>query len=339
MEPRHVLARALSAPERAGCDCACCGPSPFAAAGPRRSVLGANFTDFDALADRHAPDICAGCARLMAGRPGDDPPPLRTMSFSCEVAAPRIFPCDRAWWWALLSAPALLAPTILSWATSRKRHHWLYAGVSTPERYVIGSDHGAIDWTPDSGALCRALTALLAAGARRAEILSGHYQPPTLARIRDVVATHDPTIAATRGQLILDLALWCAPKVERAVEEGATSMINPTDQAAAELLAHVAFGSSVRVNDGKMFWASNGFFVRRVRRYAHMPLGRFVSRLMSECAVGADFGSRAAQHLAALDEGREQEISTAIRERTDLVVALAFDHCKRLKQPQKEMFS
>lgn len=320
-----------------GCACACCGPSPFRSAGQRRSVLGANFTDFDALADRTATDICAGCARLMAGRPGDDPPPLRTLSFSCSIESPAIISRDRAWWWSVLcDAREIRTPHVLSWATSRKRHHWLHAGISIGDVWRIGSDHDTIDWAPDGGKFARALTALLVARARRAEIMSGHYQPPTLARIRDIVAEQDPAIAAYRGQLILDLALWCAPKVVRAEKEGALTMIDPIDAEAAELLAHVAFGSSARVNNGKMFWASNGLFVRRVRRYAHMPLGRFVSRLMSECAVGADFGSRAAQYLAALDAAREQEISAAIRERTDLIVALAFDACKRLKSPQKE---
>ena len=117
---KTMLARALGIQSGAGCRCAVCGDSPFAAAGPRAVVLGGNFTAVGDLADRDAPHVCAGCARLLAGRPGDDPPPLRTTSFICIAGALR--PVRVADLWQVLTAPPA-GQFVTSWAVSRKTHH------------------------------------------------------------------------------------------------------------------------------------------------------------------------------------------------------------------------
>jgi len=312
--------------------CAVCGESPFGA-GERgaRGCFGSNFTDYDALADPSQEIVCAGCERLLAGRPGDSPPPLRTRSVL--VSGGELEDLDRAGWWKLLIGDrGLPGVAVLSWATSRKRHHWLHAGLSTPERWEVGTDHGTASWDYDPG-LAVTVTGLLILGCRKAEILGGHY--PAY-RLTEAVLALDAQLSPLRGHLILDLVVWAAP-IEDLPEppEKEQPMIHDDDARAAELVAEIAWRATQRVKDGINFWSANGFLVRRLRRFAHQDLRTLVSRLMQECGVGAEAGSFVASHFRALSAEDEASILTAIRERTDLVAALAFDRVQGIRQERK----
>lgn len=335
MRGPHRLAAGLGVPlGRDGCMCAVCGPSPFDP-GERaaKSCFGANFADWAALADPTCPTVCLGCERLLSGRPGSDPPPVRQHSLIYDGRQTHLV--DRDAWWPLISgAEPVPQGAVLSWATSRKRHHWLHAGVSGPTRWEVGTDHGTAHWTVSSE-LPAAVLELLAAGARKGEILSGHYRPhestPRWLELDRWVAPH-------RGALILDLIVWAAPGGDEArtmprpvapVREEPEEMIPAADTMAADLVARVARGSQVRVRDGLRFWAANGFLVRRIRRYSHAGLSTLVSRLMAECAVGADSAQEVLRLLAELQPEQEREVAEAIRARTDLIVALAYESLRR----------
>lgn len=77
----HLIARARGVLDGDGSRCAVCGDSPFGEGKRTRDVLGPNFTDYESVDDSRAESACAGCVSLLGGRPGDDPPPLRTTSF------------------------------------------------------------------------------------------------------------------------------------------------------------------------------------------------------------------------------------------------------------------
>lgn len=336
MNPRHLLARALGVEEAPpGSTCAVCGPSPFPP-GPRgaKGCFGANFTDYDALALPSESTVCAGCERLLSGRPGDDPPPLRTRSVLAFGSG--VQDIDRAGWWALLQHPdSLPGPCVLSWATSRKRHHWLHAGISTHSRWEVGTDHGTASWEPDP-ALAETLLQLLSLGARKAEVLAGHYPAH---KLTPALRALDARLAPLRGSLILDLAVWAAPAKDDlpdpSTTTGDTDVLDPTDEMAADLVAELAWSSTMRVEDGIRFWAANGFLVRRLRRFAHRDLATLVSRLMSECGIGAEGGQRVARRVEALTEEQERDILAAIRQRPDLIAALAFDRVKTIRSERK----
>ena len=68
-----------------GSDCAVCGQaSPFASAGSCKPFL--KMVEVDDMPGAHpGKSICAGCVRCSSGRPGDDPPPLRTISFRVDL--------------------------------------------------------------------------------------------------------------------------------------------------------------------------------------------------------------------------------------------------------------
>lgn len=332
LNPRHLLARGLGVPPGAGSRCAVCGDSPFDP-GPRgaRGCFGSTFTDWDALTLPTESAVCLGCERLLSGRPGDDPPPVRTRSVLFDGEQTVIL--SREAWWDLLRTPNQLLPgVVLSWATSGKRHHWLHAGISGSTRWEVGTDHGTARWDPDPR-LAPTIAALLALGARKGEILSGHYPAP---RITPALLDLDTGIAPLRGSLILDLAIWAAP-IEDRDESPAPEplMIDPVDAAAADLVADIAWAADVRVNDGLRFWAANGFLVRRLRRFSHADLPTLVSRLMSECGVGAEGARRVVATLQAADANHERALLDAIRSRPDLITALAFDRVQRIRDDRR----
>lgn len=331
--PRHTLALALGVRPGQGCGCAVCGPSPFDSAGPRHRAIGTNFTDFAALVDPAADDVCQGCARLMAGRPGDDPPPLRTRSVLVPVDTLELTLLDRAAWWSLLAGeldiPA--AGAVLSWATSQKRHHWLHAGISTPERWRAGSDDGTIDWRPD-GELAAAIAGVRRIGASKASILTGFY-PVRLDP--SSVAAAEAVLAPLRGQLILDLAVWAAPMVEsiEAADEWEDDLIDPMDSRAAVLIAELVWGSSRRAERGKEFWS--GYLLRRLRRFARLPLADLVSRLAGECSVSVGSAAAAAGILSSMSAEEITAVERSIRERTDLIHALAFERVQGIRAERR----
>lgn len=321
---RHLLALSLGVVPGVGSRCAICELSEFDTAGPWRRVLGANFVDFDEFADDGAPDICLGCARLMAGRPGDDPPPLRTVSVMVGTDAD-LTVLDQRDWWALVTGDTLVPDggVVLSWATSRKRHHWLRAGISTPECWVVGSDAGPIEWRPDA-AVAAAVVSMRQIGATKGAILSGHYPPRLVAEHLDTVQCAESTIAPLRGHAILDLIVWAAPTIERSdwSPKEETQMIDKNDARAAELVGRLVWGSEMRANDGKVFWG--GYLLRRLRRFARLPLATCVSRLAGECRVSAQAAGEVVGMLDAMTTDEQSAVESSLRERTDLIHALAF---------------
>lgn len=335
MNPRAALAAALGVvTEKPGCRCRCCGDSPFPPAGYADRMVGANFVDFPALLDAGADLLCAGCQRLMAGRPGDDPPPLRTMSVLVTPDG-TLQQLDMAGWWQLVTIDVEVEPgSVLSWSRSRKRHHWLHAGISAPEMWRVGTDDGPIVWAPDAD-VAAAVMSLREIHASKGAILAGSYSPRLHAQYRDVIQAAESTLAPLRDTLILDLVVWAAPSVEdRRPRPEEASMIDPADEAAAKLIAELVWGSEMRAHEGKVFWG--GYLVRRMRRFARLPLAAYVSRMAGECRVSVTQAASAAGMLERYNEVQADAIERALRQHTDLIHALAFDRVQGIRAKRKQ---
>ena len=162
--PLTIIARSLGVTESdRPIPCAICVESPYAGAGRAGRVLPRSFTNHYDLAAPHIEQVCEGCRALMGGRPGRVPPPLRTRSFSLALESRRMIGLMQSSWWELLSNRPR-SPQIVSWARSRKKHHYLHAGISQNGEWRIGSDDGPIIAEHDS-ALLLAITALRELGA------------------------------------------------------------------------------------------------------------------------------------------------------------------------------
>lgn len=321
-----IIAEALGvAGDGEGSRCSLCGDTPYPSAG-RLSALGEKFSAHAQLADPAADSVCRGCERLLAGRPGSKPPPLRTVSFLVHGGAMREL--RTADFWPILTAPPAGA-FVASWSVSRQVHHWLHARISTHDLLRIGSDHGTIEYRPDrDGALLDAVQSLLysptgtAPLLSRRSILAGDYHPSAmskfgLARLRDL----DRIVAPRRGDPLLPLLVACAPVHSNHQEDNA--MIDPADQQAARLLACIAASSDHRRKDGKAFWS--GFFRHRVERFKDLDLAQFISRMLDECSCSGQDAVAAARMLREMPEETMRAVRAALCNRPALCVALSYD--------------
>lgn len=332
---RTILALSRGVTAGTGCRCKVCGPSLFDAGGK----LADGFTDFPLLADAQAMSVCIGCAALLAGRPGDDPPPLRTTSVRATADRAEYLP--RSGVWGSLMSP-LSEPHVLSWAVGGQRHHWLRAGLSTADRMLVGTDEGTVEYVPARDRwLLDAVHALLASPTGTAPLLSresirtGIYHPAATAKFGNAEwARIEEMVAVARPSPLLDMAVALSPVSGPPPTAKEDEMVSPEDERAAELLAHLAHGSAVRSKDGMMFWG--GFFRHRIERHRRKPLADFVSRMLDE--VGSDPMTIGAKNVTAMVESfSAEETSTtekAIRDRPALLVAIAFERLRAMRDEQ-----
>jgi hypothetical protein len=329
---RHALAAAMGVARGAGCRCFVCGASPYDSAGKWRKVLGAGFSDWDCCVDREAEDVCAGCLRLLSGRPGDDPPPLRTLTVA--VIGGRLVTPAWADVWSLLIAPPDDLQ-VLSWAVSRQKHHVLYAEPCTPAVLRIGSDAGTIDVRPQRDApLCTAVLALRAGDDKgrawfsRDEILSGHYSTTKIAaRSAAAWAEAEAVIAPRRGDPALQIIVAHAP-VTISPTTTESPMIDPTDERAIELLLALCQSSETRTKDGLTFWQA--LLPRRVQRHSGRGIEAFCAYMMADLAVppSSPGGIAVAQYAASITHDDAVAVMRRMRERPSLLIALAYDRHK-----------
>lgn len=325
---RHAIGVAILGPDRAveASRCVLCGVSRFPTAGPRKAVFGAGFSDWTLCDDPNAPDICKGCAAIVSGRPGRQPPPLRMRS--CAVIDGALVLLSFEQMWRLLVEPS--AATVISWATSGQKHHALYAEISTPDRLAIGSDEGCIViHRADLQPVASAVLALRAGDdpkkpwCTRDEILSGRYRPQSIVRAPAVWQRAEAVIAPRRGSLLLALLVAHAP-VEPATSLGSADMPDPVDVQAAQILMLIAKDSAFRATNGKQFWG--GVFERRIRRHLGRPLAEIVSRLATDLQVSAISNALHEAHMqiAALSEPQQMILASRLKARTTLIIGLAY---------------
>lgn len=340
MTALYIIASALGVPA-GSFDCAVCGSSPF---GPGER-LGQNFTDFHLLRDPSSRATCAGCTRILGGRPGDDPPPLRTTSFA--VVNGRFESVERARMWSILVSPPA-GEFVLSYAASRQKHHALRAGVSTAGLMLIGGDNGVIEFVSAREApLLKAIRGLLSSregkpAFTRTSIETGAYSPSAVQAFGAMEHAAAEIIVRPyrRGRKdLLDLLLWCCPSEETTAAKEAAPMIDAFDSLAGQLLGAIARGSSLRAEDGLRFWGksgSEGLIATRANRFRSLPLRDFTARMLAELQVSptSEGGTTALALLNDLSHEDELAVSRSIRERTALIVQLAFG--RRALPTQKE---
>lgn len=332
--PLHTIARALSVDESGPYDCPMCGDSPF---GPG-SKVGQNFCDVQLLRGPGA--VCAGCSRIMGGRPGSEPPPLRTVSFA--VWGRSLVTLSRAdLWRALWVDPA---PCVVSWARSRKKHHSLHAGPCDGVVLRVGGDDGTILLDREQHLeLANAVVGLLGSPTGVAPILSrdsirtGDYSAPAVARFGAAEWERlDRVVSNYRPGSLLDLLTDCAPLGPAPKES--LPVIDPHDERASWVLARLAASSEARRGDGLTFW--RGFFRHRLERARRMPLPDLVSRLTDalRCDVLSDDYRAALEWLSGASAEEAAPVAASIRARPAYLVAIAFDQLKRerTEREQKE---
>jgi len=337
--PYHHIAAACGIPALGPSLCALCGPSPFAAAGFTRDVLGVGWSDWHLMADRSGREFCAGCCRLTKGKPGSEPAPLRSRSFCVRSGVYRQL--DRATFYETLCTPPEDLE-VLSWATTGQRHHHLHAGWCDAVRLRVGSDDASIQVDVLAvQSLVEALSVLRAgpkakAVCTRDEILTGRYRPATIAALGAARwRAAESAIVSWRGSPVLRLYVEHTPVVDVPIFTREDAVIDPVDQQIVELLSALSLQSRRRQSDPIRFWGS--LFLRRVQRHAHRDLPQFLSRMMQDLEVEpSGAAARAVTHtITTVDAQSAQEFMQHVADRAPVLVALTYD----ARQTRKEQHS
>lgn len=330
----RMISEALGVPAASPHDCPMCGPaSPFGLG----AKLGANFCDLDLL---HGEGVsCAGCTRIMGGRPGDTPPPLRTVSFVAR--GPHLVVLDRPSLWRELWDPTCSDRRVVSWGASRKKHHALRAGISQGDSLLVGADSGAIRIDRQSDrALADAVVELLGSPTgvspilSRESIRSGDYHPASIQRYGvDQWRRLEAVVSTYRPSGLLDLVCYCAPLGPP--PQGESALIDPYDDKAAWLLQQLATVSQMRREHGQSFWG--GFFRHRLERCRRMSLPDLVSKLTDalQCDVTQPQYRAATSWLVSSSEDESRDVSAAIKARPGYLVALAYDRVRTSREAAK----
>lgn len=294
------------------CDCQVCGPkSPFAASS---ATLGPGFVDYD-LVDASQTAICDGCRRLLAGKPGSDPPPLRTHHWA--VVSDELSRLDAAQLVELLRAPPVGVQAV-AWAKSRQKHAVLRCGTCSPMLLRIGSDDGTIEWRPATDAALLDAISELRRGATRDQILAGDYPPHVLERLGAAWSDAEAVVARYRPSLQLDMAAALVPRPEITATTEVPPMLLPDEvQALSHLLYALTRHSAWRQRDAIRFWSE--LLPRRLEAAStSASLAEWVSYLLGALDVAASH-PEVVEAIGA-DLGPDAELLPAIRRDHRLLV-------------------
>jgi len=226
---------------------------------PTKRAFGTGFTDYDLLLDGDAEEVCDGCARMLRGQPGSDPPPLRLSSFVVVGGELHRVGIDDLV--AVLREPPGDIE-VVGWAKTRKKHASLRCGVCSPSRLAVGCDDGTIIWRPSKDATLLDAVAALRCVASREEILTGEYRPRSVRALGDAWREHERVIACYRPSLALEMAVAVVRRPENADTQEVEMELPREYHDAAALLGPLASASAWRAQDPIRFW--NEFLPRRL---------------------------------------------------------------------------
>lgn len=296
--------------------CASCGQACQGT--PIQKAIKTNFTDIDGLLAHGGEYLCQGCLSVL-----DD----RDMRF-----APVLF--DAPGHKTALKREDVLrivchppAQFVLSLPYSFKKHHWLYAGLSSDRMAYIGVDDRciALDYTaqPPPDAAVSAVRDLLLAGVPRAEVKTGAYSTFTLAKWADFVREKETALQPYRPSGAAEMFVTYTPAIKPEKRQEETGVITETEQQAVNVIKAVARASSFRAENGIQFWG--GFFLRRVNRYKDRPLHEFVSALAEN--VGCTHTWPEIQDVVQ-NIDNDDEVMAEIRAKAHLLISLAYGQLK-----------
>lgn len=316
--------------ESGKCACAVCGDSPHPKAKTRKQFVPAHFP-YPELINPDVDAVCAGCVKIFGGKPSKSNPPLRMRHIIVLKDGTVELRKKAAELYDYLMDPAGIQ--VFSWATTMKKHHLVFARPCSGSTLMIGSDEQTLTYGPGERNLMPVIAEMLE-GFGSETIIDGTYSSNG---IRDFGANRwaelEQKISHLRGAQpeLLRLLTYATPNPYRSKIQRKEEPMKPEDRAASELLGEIAFASKMRRESGLQFWG--GFFARRIRRFGRKDLPTLVSKLMEECIVPASQSQGVTGALEMIEgDSLTQQVETAIRERADLLAALAFDHVQQRRK-------
>lgn len=220
---------------------------------------------------------------------------------------------------------------VLSVPYSFKKHHWLYAGVSSPQKAYIGTDDRTVivDYKRfNVTQIIDNVQDCINYGIPRNEIITGNYSIFTLSKFSFIKDIEKEFFSDARSSGLIELAVKYTPAIKNKKiyeSEEENQMLTTAEVNAINLLGLIASGSEYRVSNGLQFW--DGFFERRINRYKNLNAHEFVSCLSE--SVGTKHITGYQNMIKELSEDDLQEIMNCIRKETHLLVSIVYSERKK----------
>lgn len=303
-------------------ECAVCGGAVEPDAIGIKKAVSNTFTDWQALIQGTGRKCCHKCAEIIKERQ------CRSKCvFSQQPGSLEFFKYS-AVYDVLCNPPEKF---VLSVPQSFKKHHWLYAGISTPERMAIGTDTGTIIYEPAKhGKVLLCIKALLDYGVPSSQIETGLYHPSEICGALNFTDLEN-VISPHRATGLIWLLVKITPKEKIQCKE--VEVVRTTAQSnAASYLLQLALCSNSRIKSGLLFWG--GFFEARINRVKGLDFDKATSKLMTSLQC------RPSTFIAAMvdemSDKSKEEIMKTIREQTKLCVSLAYYDLKKRRWDEIE---
>lgn len=312
--------RLLNGNEQEG-DCCICGGKIDGNAIPVLKALGGSYTDFDNTIKAIGDKCCRHCQGVLKDSA------CRTKNILCQKSGIRTAITPDAVW-ELLEYP--LERFVLSVPYSYKKHHWVFAGISTPGELNIGTDNRTIQYRPkEDKPIKDAIVELISMGVPKPQIISGSYHPSIAIRVGKRLDELEEIIAPHRLSGLVEFITKFAPKPESSAKKfkGDERMITKEQSNAAIYLSLIAQGSEFRATNGQQFWG--GFFEHRINRVKGYPFMEATSKLMEAVGYTTTRSGGLNLFLESISEETQKEIVNTIEEQTKLCVTLAYNEIKK----------
>ena len=297
-------------------DCVSCGLSMRASTNYKQFIK-TNFCNYDELLLSRSVYLCDSCAALMNDKD------MRFKPVFFREFGKKEIP-ERGDVLEIIQHP--LEKFVLSVPYSFKKHHWLFAGLSDRHRALIGTDSRTvvIDYEKfDVRKIIGEIIRMVNAGVPRKEIVCGKYSSFTRKKY-PWIEDSEIIIDGLRPCGAVELAVKYTPATTEKIKiEGSERMITQSERMAAYTIYSIAATSQVRIDDGIRFWG--GFLERRVNRFKELPLHEFVSKLSASVGASHNIGVK---DIEEMSEEMELQVMEDIREKTSLIIALAYTYNK-----------
>lgn len=305
-------------------DCCICGGKTDENALPVIKALGKTYTDFDNTIKGTSGICCKECQAVLAAKSSRMKPIL-------VVDPGKVIIITKDEIWDVINNPP--KQFVLSIPYSYKKHHWIFAGLSTPEKMLIGTDNQTIIYEPKIHIkVTNAIIELKNMGVSSAQIISGNYHPSIMVKIGEKLDEMEKIIADERITGLVEFLVKYTPKAETKLTEFERDerMITTEQSNTATFLSLIAAGSRYRSNNGKQFWA--GFFEHRINRVINNDFATATSKLMESVDYDTTCSNLLNDFINNIDEETENQIMKTLREQTKLSVVLAYDLLKKSRE-------
>lgn len=324
--PRHWIGIALGAEvSPKGSICAVCGPSRFASKRPAAEVFSSGFVDYDLCVSPAADWVCDGCARMLGGKPGDSPPPLKAAHF-VVVDGQMLKPSGAELLPYVVDPPGGIQA--IAWTGSRKKHASLRCGPCSPLRVEVGTEDGTAAIDVASAKDAAGVIQKIRMYATQDEVLSGNYAPQVALNLGMELYELDARITHLRGGPVLSLLVALVRRPD-APERRETVKLTETQLMAGRIVLTLGNGAPKR--DPIEFWKS--LVPRRVAVAANRAtLWDAMQWLSEKLGTSPYAAAEAIEIVSEVDDMTSAEVLKLMREAPAFVVGVARHLAKEARE-------